>query len=456
MASNNYVYGCVIDAGSSSSRLYIYRWHTTTQHSITKHYSHESSPGISHTHGIAALSSLLASAKSSLYHNDVRPENVPIYLGATAGMRILDPVLEASIVTKVRSVLRASGFRFRDEWARTISGEEESAYGWLVANYLTNGGTLPETHANTTYGALDLGGASAQISFRPTSGAILAHQFPLRVDAVEYSLYAHSFLYYGVDQAILRFHSSHYLDKNDVSLVSPCYPMGYKDPVAGIAGSSQWQECLRKVAALFDKTYDCYHGDGKSERCSFNGIYQPPLENKRFIAMSAFVYTWDFLGLRIGSDTEDLGTMAKRAKQVCSFSYKEQLEYYENVVKETSMDRRTKNIHAQCFNAAYAYHLLSTGFGLPLKNTPIEIHSDINGTRVQWALGMMLVERNKGSCEMSKQRSTIEKITASDTVDYKSFFMSLTPVFMLTTCVLVYLLQRARRKCIVYELYLPL
>ena len=359
-------------------------------------------------------------------------------------MRILDPTTEASIMSEIQSLLHTSGFLFRDEWARTISGEEEGAFGWLVSNYLKNGGNLPDRESYTTFGAIDLGGASVQMSFRP-SGAVLANLYPVRVDKLEYSLYTHSYLYYGVDQALISFNTN---QVDNSTLVSPCYPLGYIDPDTGITGSGSWHDCLIQVAKLFDLTYDCYHGDGSIERCSFNGVYQPPLDDKTFIAMSAFVYTWQFLGLNIGPNTDDLRMMAKRAQKVCSLSYNEQVEYYDELTTHIPTDRRTNNIHAQCFNAAYQYHLLHSGFGLPVRHTPIEIHNDIDGTQVDWALGLMLVERNKGSCDLSGQRSVILKISSSetDTIDYRLLFISITSTCILLMCVLGYLLLRARRK----------
>jgi Golgi nucleoside diphosphatase len=456
MAENTHGYGCVIDAGSSGSRVYLYRWLNKPQSLISKYFSHETLPGISDPiNGIPALLDLISLAKSSLVLAGVDVATVPIHLGATAGMRILSPEVEVSIMKEIRSLLQTFGFLFRKEWAKTISGEEEGAFGWLVANYLKNNGKLPSRHTETSYGAIDLGGASAQISFRPT-GAILAHQFPVQVEKTEYSLYTHSFLYYGVDQAHIHFHSLH-LD--NYTSASPCYPVGYTDHTTGISGTSRWDDCLVSVASLFDKTYDCYHGDGKINRCSFNGIYQPPLENKTFIAMSAFVYTWDFLGLRTSSETDDLKSLIKRAQHVCKMPYEEQLKWYDDLLREVVVDRRTNNVHQQCFNAAYAYHLLTTGFGLPVNNTPIEIHGDIDGTQVQWALGMMLVERNKGSCELSGRRGVLQKLNfTSDAIniDYKVVCLSLLPALMLVICILGYLLHSTRQKYRLVESYLPI
>jgi hypothetical protein len=136
-------------------------------------------------------------------------------------------------------------------------------------------------------------------------------------------------------------------------------------------------------------------------------------------------------------------------------SYQEQVEYYNRIVGDLSVDRKANNIHAQCFNAAYIYHLLHSGLGLPLKHTPIEVYHDINGTQVDWALGMMLVERNKGSCDTNQQRSIILTInqSTSDAIDYKLLFLSVTPTFILVSCILGYMLRRAKRKYKLLEMY---
>ena len=52
----------------------------------------------------------------------------PIYLKATAGMRMLQPQQRVRIMNAVRQIFNNStysGFKFRKDYARVISGEEE-------------------------------------------------------------------------------------------------------------------------------------------------------------------------------------------------------------------------------------------------------------------------------------------------------------------------------------------
>lgn len=327
------------------------------------------------------------------------------------------------------------------------------AYGWLVANYLKNSGKMPHNNSTYTYGALDLGGASTQLTFRPT-GSILAHQFPLQVDKMEYSLYTHSYLYYGVDQALLRFDNNHVGESG----INPCYPKDYTNHITKVSGASDWSQCLESVAKLFNKLHQCFNGDGKEDRCSFNGVYQPPLENKSFVLMSAFVYIYDYLGLKIGSDTQDLQRLDKRAQIICNLTKSQQRKHYKKRTENMPSERTANNPDHQCFNAAYAYHLLSTGFGMPIVNAPIEIWHHIGGTNLGWSLGMMIVEANKLGWTYKEQgyNPTVH-ITYNNTanLEYKLLFMSVTPSFIALSCVLGVLLFRAKRQSRILEPYLP-
>jgi len=374
--------------------------------------------GVGVVFGIEELRALVMSAESALPPG-VHPSDVPIYLGATAGMRMIQHVEDGEyVLAEVRSVLRDSGFHFpRDDMARILSGEEEGAYDWLVANYLLNDGEMPTM--GEVRGAMDLGGASVQVSYLASSSSsstskmlrslskmmrsssssssssssndVEQHQrgYPLRIRDVEYPVFTRSLLHYGVDRGRMRYDSevvvaSSFHGGNNSK--NPCYPIGYDDPASNMTGSSDWERCLHSVGGLFD-----------DEDSSRNSDEQLPIDHDRkFIAMSALVYIWDYLGLKIGNETDDLIALSANARRLCSLNRTGQVEMYERHMEENAIiDRRTNKPHAQCFNAAFTYHLLSRGFGLPLADTPIEIYYDIGGTKVQWALGLMLVEANK-------------------------------------------------------------
>lgn len=388
-------YGAIIDAGSSGSRIFLYRWpknedDTTTYTKVEQEalFSDErNTGGVTAERGIDMLAELLSGVKAAL-PSEVNLNEVPIFLGATAGMRKLDSASEAEIMANIRSLLHSSGFLFRDHWARTLSGEEEGAYGWLVANYLKGNGNLPEVV--DTLGALDLGGSSTQISLVSTPKLRQTYsRFHLRIGKLNYPIFTHSYANLGADQARIQ-HDANFASP------SPCYPSGFTEPSSSISGSSNWEECFNNVAKLFDKRSNLRRGEGNPFD-AFHDIIKPPIDHeKRFLAMSVFVYVFDFLGLTTGAETADLNALKDRAGYICNLSYTEQTKQYDDYMTNVPpLERKTMKPWSQCFNAAYSYHLLSRGYGLPISDTPIEVYYDINGGKVQWALGMMLEEANK-------------------------------------------------------------
>lgn len=83
-------------------------------------------------------------------------------------------------MASVRNYLSTTPFKFQDKWARVISGEEEGVFGWITVNYLAST-LVPQ--GGTTLGALDLGGASTQITF--VAGVdILANLFNIQLGSV--------------------------------------------------------------------------------------------------------------------------------------------------------------------------------------------------------------------------------------------------------------------------------
>ena len=235
-----YQYGCMIDAGSTGSRLYLYRWHprVRTLHAVAEAespaprspfsrpvtqgqgaWSIKVMPGLS---AFAAAPRAAGASLSPLIEFALRTMRAlgaahkvpssPVFLKATGGVRALDEPTRRAILDSVSEALLSSGFLFRPGFARVISGEEEGVYGWLTVNYLLSGRTLfwNETleRSEHTVGALDLGGASMQATFRPFQGqSILAHEYPLELSYTRNSLYTECFWYYGKDSALWRVHA---------------------------------------------------------------------------------------------------------------------------------------------------------------------------------------------------------------------------------------------------------
>ena len=122
-------YAIIIDAGSSGSRVHVFEYINNGPLPIVtfgrEDLSFKTKPGLSsfaedpHNAGYS-LMELLKFASRKVPERE--RENARIYLMATAGLRRLDVVIQERILESCRIVLRASGFRFRDEWASVVSG----------------------------------------------------------------------------------------------------------------------------------------------------------------------------------------------------------------------------------------------------------------------------------------------------------------------------------------------
>lgn len=190
-------FGVVIDAGSSGSRLQIYSWKDpgvvlaekgdivrNTLPKVEKgvqvgeDWITKVEPGLSsfadNPEGVASyLEPLIQHAQSQIPPS--LESETPLFLLATAGMRLLSPVQQARVLNAVCQCLRSSSnFRIDDESkdgpcglsVQIITGEEEGLFGWIAVNYLMDGFTGGKSE-KTTYGFLDMGGASTQIAFEP-------------------------------------------------------------------------------------------------------------------------------------------------------------------------------------------------------------------------------------------------------------------------------------------------
>ncbi|XP_049710587.1 ectonucleoside triphosphate diphosphohydrolase 1 isoform X6 [Elephas maximus indicus] len=246
----NFKFGIVFDAGSSHTTMYIYKWSAEKVNDTGLVYEIESckvkGPGISafasNLQDIPMyLSKCMGRAKELI--PKYKHHQTPVYLGATAGMRLLRMENEESaerILNSVTSFLSSYPFNFRG--ARIISGSEEGAYGWITINYLL--GKLqkkqnskdPSSRRNEsleTYGALDLGGASTQITFVPKDTNIKPpiKFMQFRLYGNNYSVYTYSFLCYGKDQALLKKLAMDTMNAPSGILLDPCFHPGYERTV---------------------------------------------------------------------------------------------------------------------------------------------------------------------------------------------------------------------------------
>ncbi|XP_043843528.1 LOW QUALITY PROTEIN: ectonucleoside triphosphate diphosphohydrolase 8-like [Dromiciops gliroides] len=410
-------FGLVFDAGSSHTSLFLYQWPSDKEND-TGVVSQTMSCDVKGD-GISSYAGNPEAAGSSLREcldkavkliPAAQLAQTPVYLGATAGMRILslqDPKTADRVLEEVSKAIQVYPMDFRG--ARIISGAEEGAYGWITINYLLDtftkfsvkNGDWIRPPATKVLGALDLGGASTQISFFP-SGTIedpsTASHF--RLYGFNYTIYTHSYLCYGQAQAqkqvILKL--SQESQGTPLQVEHPCYHKGFEEKVTAksvydspctaylqpsgfnldqkmtLVGTGNVTKCQQAIRAIFNFT-----ACGPHHSCAFNGTYQPDVSGQ-FFAFSAFFYTFNFLNITSG---QSLSEVVNTIEQYCSRSWTDVAESYPK--------HNPKWLRDYCANANYILILLLEGYKFSEKSwTSIRFQQKASETDIGWTLGYML------------------------------------------------------------------
>ncbi|KAI0672816.1 nucleoside phosphatase family-domain-containing protein [Trametes maxima] len=346
-------------------------------------------------------------------------EETPLFLLATAGMRLLAPEKQAEVLQATCHFLKFhSNFRIDDPSpagpcgtsVRIITGEEEGLFGWIAVNYLMDG-FKGSDEERLTYGFLDMGGASTQIAFEPTKEEQAKAQNLMKVrlrllngDDILHKVFVTTWLGYGTNQARERYvgqlineHEAARTSSTDVEehIDDPCLP---KDLVVSntpvqpdsvsphsktshkFVGTGSFEQCLAKTLPLLNKDAPC-----PDSHCLFNGVYVPPIDfsASHFIGVSEYWYsTEQSFGL---GGAYDVVQYERAASEFCSQDWPGVLKEHEaartqghlggdgeieegGVVVDTGkwgLDVEIPRLQMQCFKAAWIVNVLHEGIGMP-------------------------------------------------------------------------------------------
>ncbi|XP_070760603.1 ectonucleoside triphosphate diphosphohydrolase 2-like [Enoplosus armatus] len=415
MAPEN-MYGIVLDAGSSHTSMFIYKWPADKQNDtgiVTQHSEcHAKGGGISSYAGVygGAAKSLEACLEQAV--KDVpkfRHHQTPLYLGATAGMRLLNKVNAAAsrqVLQEVENKLRSYPFKFKE--AAILSGQEEGAYGWVTVNYLLENfvkyGFVGRwlNPDRETIGALDLGGASTQITFE-TSEEVedKDNLMELKLYGQTHRLYTQSFLCYGQDQFLKKL-LAHLIMTHGMKpqVPHPCYPkqanisikLGqdvFDSPCTknyrpaqfnpqmsvSVVGTGDYQSCLDNVKNMFSFENCSY------SKCSFDGVFQPSVRGS-FMAFSAFFHTHTYINRLTNIPITSPSQLKEAIRLTCNMTISEMTE------KTKTSEKYMRNV---CAVSNFVQVLLTQGYGFDEHSLPsISFQKKAGGASVGWALGYML------------------------------------------------------------------
>jgi Golgi nucleoside diphosphatase len=378
-------------------------------------------------------------------------------------MRVLKQDDRFRVMAAVRTLFSNDTFcpfQFVDEHARVISGEEEAVFGWTGINFAM--GTLIKAsegagavlNPRLTYGALDMGGASTQISFYDPSLDIMSNLFKLQIgQGKHWNLYAHSFLWYGINEAKNRLEARLINDMNATTrlaqgVYNPCLP-GQSDKLVRTQifidkhGYETWNytgtdvdkdgyhvailrnphkrgdpdACMSLAYEMLHKSQDEWCEFSHRGDCSFAGVYQPALPKQskhfgEFLAFSNYYHVWDFLNLPMRSSLADL---ENRTRYACSLSETELLKFNDGRIDESL-------VHDFCFHSSFVFQVLHNGYGFKMDDY-ITATNVVNGQKVGWALGAMMYEINTMPWLIEDKRALHVSENASLPIGMVTFFL---------------------------------
>lgn len=393
-------YGLIIDAGSTGSRIYIFCWKRAGANGIpwvkaAPELGGESpwSKSNKDLRDKAALSSyekapedarkslepLIEYALAKIGNDPQTLARTSLYLMATAGMRQLsesDPEKSEQILQNVRQYLKR--IPFNDVYIQVISGQQEGLFGWIAVNYLN--GFLKDKNPlpaiGTTIGAIELGGASTQITYVPPDFS--RHDgIPLQWGETTYQIYSQS-LNLGQKRAIDQLDTTH--------KSTACYPKGY--PVSDSSkGEGNYDTCR---VAIRDMLREMCTGPEAARTCTLKFCEevkecssvkkQPPVSGVAFLAWSNYSYTQDFFKLGQFYSFEKLKS---EGKQYCSKDWNEIQKEYSSMVGE-------EHLKGYCFSSAYIPTLLHEGYGFSGETQQITTANFLQGNEISWTLGAMV------------------------------------------------------------------
>ncbi|KAF0877408.1 ectonucleoside triphosphate diphosphohydrolase 8 isoform X2 [Crocuta crocuta] len=404
-------FGVVFDAGSSHTSLFVYRWPAHKENStgvVSQALACQAEgPGISSyaSNPAQAGKSLRGCLEEALaLIPEAQHQETPLFLGATAGMRLLSQKNSSQARDIFEAVTQVLGKSPLDFWgAELLAGQDEGALGWITINYVLGAliqysfsGEWVQPPEGTLVGALDMGGASTQITFVP-GGPVLdkSTQAAFRLYGLEHSAYTHSYLCFGRDQMLNRLLAQLVQSSSGLLVRHPCYHSGYRASLSPAAlyespcvhaaappdlarnltveGTGNPRACVSAIRGLFN--FSSCQG---RRHCAFDGVYQPPVRGP-FYAFSNFYYTFHFLNL---TSKRPLAAVNATIWEFCQRPWKQ---------VEASSPGQGRWLRDYCTSGLYILTLLLEGYGFSEETWPgIEFRKQAGGTDISWTLGYML------------------------------------------------------------------
>uniref|UniRef100_A0A915KF03 Uncharacterized protein n=1 Tax=Romanomermis culicivorax TaxID=13658 RepID=A0A915KF03_ROMCU len=286
-------FAIMMDAGSTGTRVHIFEFsHNVHDKSapfkLEREIYDSVSPGLSYylTDPNQAANSILPLLKrAESVVSKSQWVHTPLALKATAGLRLLDAPKADAIIETVDNMFDGTSFLTNEDSVSIMTGIDEGIFGWFTLNFLLerlssikyekfnemiDDNVSSSTINPSTAAALDLGGGSTQITFKPKLNATLQsapanYIKQIRLFSKTVNIYTHSYLGNGLMASRLQSLQLANDGKNGSNLThftSLCLPPTfsllwmYNDVTYNVSGSANYSfdSCLQEQTNFTNKT----------------------------------------------------------------------------------------------------------------------------------------------------------------------------------------------------------
>lgn len=424
-------YGIMLDAGSTKTQVTVYKWEGQKDNGtgiVSQVDTCKAKGGLDKEKEIfsAGENILPCIDKVSSSIPEEQHKTTPLYLAATAGMRLLrlgEPHLADGIILGVKYTLMInSNFSIRD--VTIIRGRDEGMFAWVTGNFLLDTLHSEESDSFNTYGSLDMGGASTQLAFEipPRENEAIDNDTTVNMKLYgrDHLVFAQSYLCFGINEAMRRYRAVLAKDSSDDNVVDPC---GFKDDIVERDAKYLYDhQCTRSLYSENnkDRIYK-FKGTGDNKKCTaavgrlinydecskmFYPCFKTPKEklaNVKYMAVSTFYYVANALNVT-NSTLEDFRMAFQR---YCEYSKSEAENALNPDVASYARD--------YCLEAHYVHYVLTEEYGFNEATWQnIMFAVQVNNTDLGWSLGYMINATNaipKTKPNISRRPPMITKST---------------------------------------------
>ncbi|CAJ0582547.1 unnamed protein product, partial [Mesorhabditis spiculigera] len=383
-------FAAVIDAGSTGTRLHLYRFiHNTLPHSLPfvteEEIFKEVKPGLSGFHDDPTGAAASVRELIVKVHETIPPAlwiRTPIALKATAGLRLLPKGQADAILDEVRAEIDASGLFVVENAVEILDGRDEGVFSWFTLNLLLNtlfykaNGLPADPEPQRTVAAFDLGGGSTQVTFWPSDDSPFRENAVFRKNIAFFDtnmqLFSHSFLGNGLLSARLGIlqASTRKQPGFDDKFFTPCMPASFAIP--------GWEYALKawKVSGTPQYSY------AKCAETVRNFVRQSAIVELDYLkGRPVYLFSYFFdraLNSGIVKDSSGGRTTVvafeKAAKEAC--------------LRDAAMlENGAHWLPWQCMDLVYIYSLLKDGYGFS-DTQPLVLAKKMRGMEVSWGQGL--------------------------------------------------------------------